>query len=288
MWLEQLIIKKADRKLQPYRKQAESVEQDFAEQYQKYLPQITTLYTQTTHWHGTGRYHYQHHNESRYEAVCTDNVTDILASILKTGGLEPHRDPWINSGGKTVSLATVRMHARAFARIHAVGNETLVYELGSIKYWLRFYFVLLFVWLVTSLWSHRSFIQDTLRASFSKDVQNWASAIRKPHNKKVVSIFDIFKGDIPTSDIKGNYPVLIGVTTNPKNLIDTIPLTRKVEQRSLQPITINMFTHLEVPLQNIRETEKLLKEHNILLPVIPIEFGDIYLANEPLEKLAFS
>lgn len=287
MWLEQLIIKNADRKLLPYRKQADSVKQDFVEQYQKYLPQITALYTETTHWHGTGRYHYQHQKDSRYEAVCTDNITDILGAILKTNGLEPHLDPWINSGGKTVSLATARMHARAFARIHAVENETLVYELGSIKFWLRFYFALLFAWLVTSLWSHRRFIWDTCRASFSKDVQNWASAIRKP-TKKVVSIFDIFKGDIPTSDIIGNYPVLIGVTTNPKDLIDTIPLTRKVEQRSLQPITIPMFTHLEVPLQNIKETEILLKEHNILLPVIPIEFGDIYLANEPLAMLAFS
>ena len=288
MWIEKLVIRKAEKKLLPYRKQANLVKQEYFDQYQIYLPQITTLYTQTTHWHGTGRYHYQYQNKSRYEAVCTDNITDILEAILKTNGLEPHLDPWINSGGKTVSLATVRMHARAFARIHAVDNETLVYELGSIKYWLRFYFVLLFVWLVTNLWSHRYFIRDTLRVSFSKDVQNWASAIRKPHNEKVVSIFDIFRGDIPTSDIKGNYPVLIGVTTNPKHLIDTIPLTRKVEQRSLQPITLNMFTHLEVPLQNISETEKLLKEHNIPLPVIPIEFGDIYLANEPLEKLAFS
>ena len=288
MWLERLIIKKAEKKLQPYREQAELVRHDFTDQYQKYLPQISTLYTETTHWHGTGRYHYQHQNGSRYVAVCTDNITDVLAAILETNGLEPHHDPWINSGGKTVSLATVRMHARTFARIHLFEKETLFYELGSFKYWLRFYFVLLFAWLITSLWSQLSFIRDTLRASSSKDVQNWASAIRKPHNKKVVGIFDIFRGNVPTSDIHGNYPVLIGVATNPKDLIDTIPLTRKVEQRSLQPITLNMFTHLEVPLQNINETEKLLEGHNILLSVIPIEFGDIYLANEPLEKLAFS
>ena len=269
-------MREAEKKLLPYRIQAKLVEKDFSIQYNEYLPQITKLYGLTTHWHGTGRYHYQHQNKSRYEAVCTDNVIDIMISILKSNGLEPHHDPWINSGGKTVSLATVRMHARAFARIHAVEKETLIYELGSIKYWLRFYFALLFVWLTASLWSQRGFIRDTLRTSFSKDAQNWASAIRKPHNKKVVSIFDIFKDDIPTSDIKGNYPVLIGVATNSKNLIETIPLTRKVEQRSLYPITINMFTHLEVPLQNVNETESLLRQHNIQMPVIPIEFGDIY------------
>lgn len=288
MWLEQLVIKKAEKKLQPYRKQAESVKQEFAEQYQKYLPQITTLYTQATHWHGTGRYHYQHNNGSRYEAVKIDETIDILEAILKSDGLKPHYDPWINSGGKTVSLATVRMHARAFARIHAVEKGTFIYELGSIKYWLRFYFALLFIWLFANLWSHRNFIRDTLRTLFFKDVQNWASAIRKPQKGEVIGILDMFKGDIPTSDIAGNYPILFGIKADMKELIDTIPLTHKVEQRSLKPITLNMFTHIEVPLQKVSETDFLLKKHNIDIPVLALEFGDIYLADTPLNELAFS
>ena len=286
--MERIIIRKAERKLQPYRIRAESVKQELADQYQKYAPQIATLYTETTHWHGTGRYHYKHQEESRYEEVCTDTVTDILSSILKSNCLRPHIDPWIDSGGETVSLATTRMHARAFARIHATDEDSLLYELGSVKYWLRLYFILLFVWFISNLRRHLTFIKSLFRSSFSKDVQNWASAIRKPHKNKVVSIFDIFKGDIPTSDIDGNYPILIGIATNSQELINTIPLTSKVEERSLQPITIDMFTHLEVPLQMVAKTEDILKEHNVSLPIIPMEFGDIYLANEPLDKLAFS
>lgn len=288
VWLEQLILRKAEKRLLPYRKQAKSLETEMIAQYQSYLDQTKTLYQQTTHWHGTGRYHYKHHNGSRYKSVTTDTTTDILGAILLSDGLLPHYDPWIDSNGKTVSLATTRMHARAFARIHAAEKEMFVYELGSIKFWLRFYFALLFIWLFANLWSHRSFIRNTLRTSFSKDVQNWASAIRKPHNGKVISILDMFKGDIPISDIEGNYPVLIGISTDAKDLVETIPLTHKVEQRSLKPITTEMFTHIEVPLQKVPETEVLLKKHDLNIAVIPMEFSDIYLADTPLKQLAFS
>jgi len=288
MWLEKIILNKAEKKLTPYRERAELVKQEQSDQYQKYLPQITALSTKTTHWHGTGRYHYKHQEESRYKEVRTDTTTDILSSILDSNGLRPHIDPWIDSGGETVSLATTRMHAKAFARIHAVNEGSFLFELGSVKYWLRLYFILLFVWLVTNLWRHRHFIRTTFRTSFSKDIQNWAGAIRKPHKKKGVSIFDIFKNDIPTSDIEGNYPILIGLAANATHLIDTIPLTHKVEQRSMKPMTLDTFTHLEVPLKNVSETENILKQHGVSLPVIPIEFGDIYVADIPLQKLAFS
>lgn len=288
MWLERLVIGKAEKKLMPYRDYSVFLDNRAITAYQNHLDQIKKIYQQTTHWHGTGRYHYEHRRDTRYEAVKTNKITDVLEAICKADGLMPHHDPWIDSNGKTVSLATTRMHARAFARIHAFKRKVLVYELGSIKFWLRFYFVLLFIWLFTNLWSHRHFIKDTLRATLSKDIQNWASAIRKPQKGKVIGILDIFKGDIPTSDIEGNYPVLIGIKANTNELIETIPLTHKVEQRSLQPITIEMFTHIEVPLQKTDETKKILSEQNVQIPVIPLEFGDIFLSETPLSELAFS
>lgn len=180
------------------------------------------------------------------------------------------------------------MHARAFALIHTPEKEILLYELGSIKIWLRFYFALLFIWLFANFWSHQTFIRDTIRTSFTKDIQNWASTIRKPQNGKVIGLLDIFKGEIPTSDIEINYPILIGIKANASELIETIPLTHKVEQRSLKPIGLERFTHIEVPLQKITETKELIEKHNLNIPVIPMEFGDIYLADTPLKKLAFS
>ncbi len=287
MWLEKLILKKAEKRLRPYRIQAESVKQERAAQYQQYVPQITTLYARATHWHGTGRYHYRHQEDSRYQGLGDDSV-DILTEIIESGGLKPHQDPWIYSGGKTVSLATVRMHARGFARIHADEESIFVYELGSVTYWFRLYVLLLLVWLFTNMRSQRVFIKGLFRPSFFQDIQSWTRAIRKPDDKNLPSMSDIFGGYITASDIAGNYPVLIGVVANPENLVDTIPLTHKVEQRSLHKIILAQFTHIEVPLQYVATTEEILKEKSIFLPVIPLEFGDLYLANEPLDKLAFS
>lgn len=288
MWLEKLIIKQAEKKLLPYRTNAKSFKQEKAAEFQHYLPQISALYTQTTHWHGTGRYHYQHSDDSRYKNINDDTLIDILDAILGSGGLKTYIDPWINSGDKTVSLATVRMHARVFALVHTYEKNTLSYELGSIKFWLRLYFLLLFVWLFSNFWSQRIFIKSLFRRSFFKDIQNYSNTIRKPTGEKTGSIFDIFRSEIPVSNIEGNYPILIGLCIESTDLIETIPLTHKVEQRSLKPITLTQFTHIEVPLEKVFETERMLKNRNLSLLVIPIEFTDVYLADLSLEKLAYS
>jgi len=83
-------------------------------------------------------------------------------------------------------------------------------------------------------------------AKSRKNYVYWASAIRKPQNGMVIGIFDIFRGDIPRSEIKANYPILFGVKANAKELITTIPLTHKVEQCSLKSITTEMFSHIEI------------------------------------------
>lgn len=278
MWLEQFILKKAERKLQPYRTQAQLIKQEMAAQYQKYLPEITRLYQQATHWHGTGRFRYERMKDSRY---------DVLAKIISSGGLQPYRDPWIDSGGETVSLATVRMLARGFARVHAYEHSTLLYELGSLKFWHRLYFFLLTVWLCTDRQSQSMIAQRLFRGSFFRDIQIWESAIRKPDTKGRVSILNVFQRRAAVSDIRENYPILIGVVVESKDLIETTPIAHKFEQRSLKPITLQQFTHIEVPLQRVAETEGILRDQDVSIPVIPLEFGDIYLADQPLERLAY-
>ena len=143
MWLERFIIRKAEKRLRPYRAQAELVKQEIATDYQKYLPEITALHQRATHWHGTGRYRYERMKDS-WDGIRGNTVFDILDRVIRSRGLQPYRDPWIDSGGKTVSLATVRMLAHTFARIHAYEQSDFVYELGSIKFWLRLYSLLRF------------------------------------------------------------------------------------------------------------------------------------------------
>ena len=285
MWLERFILRKAEKKLRPYREQAELVKQEKAAEYQEYLPEITRLYSQTTHWHGTGRFRYERMKD--LDGARGSAVFDVLAGIINSNGLQPYRDPWIDSGGSTVSLATIRMHSRTFARVHACEKSIFLYELGSIKFWLRLYFVLLFVWLCTDRQAQSTVVRGLLRHSFFRDLRIWESAIRRPDTKKKVSILNVFQREILLTDIEGNYPVLIGVVAGAKDLIETTSIAHKVERRSLKPITLQQFTHIEVPLQNIAETEKVLKDQGVSIPVLPLEFGDIYLADQPLDKLAY-
>lgn len=284
MWLENLILKQAEQKLLPYRICAETIKSD---EYRDWLPRIQEAYTQATYWHGTGRYHYQHQGESRYERVSEDGLLDILDSILQHDGLIPHQDPWIDSGGKTVSLGTVRMHSRLFARIHLYERDTLLYELGSVRYWVRLYMCLLLLWLSTNLYNCRQFMKSLFRRSTAKDLQAWASAIRKPQNGKVISIWHFVRGKSPDSDIEGNYPMLLGIARGTFEVIDTVPLTQAVEVRSLQPITLKDFTHVEVPLAKVRETEDFLRDRDFMLPVLPMEFVDVYLKDTTIRDLAY-
>lgn len=279
MLLERFIIRRAERWLQPYRVQAAAIRKERAAEYQKYEPEIAALYGKATHWHGTGRF--------RYERT-TDVSYDVLAKILEAGGLQPYRDPWIDSGAETVSLATVRTLARQFARVHAYEKSTFVYELGSVKFWHRLYFFLLSVWMCTDFKSQRTIIGGVVRGTFFRDLMEWESAIRKSDGKARVSVLNITSEKTWVSDIPGNYPVLIGMALDAKDLIATTPIARKIEQRSLRPVSLQQFTHIEVPLANIAETERLLRECGVSLPVIPLEFGDLYLADTSLEKLTFA
>lgn len=213
-------------------------------------------------------------------------VADVLVGIIDSGGLQPYRDQWIDSGGSTVSLATVRMLSRAFARVHAYEKSTFVYELGSIKFWLRLYFFLTAVWLCTDRHALSTVFGGLFRLSFFRDIRIWESAIRKPNGKRV-SVLNVFLRKTLVSDIEGNYPILIGIVACAKDLIETTPIARKVERRSLKPVTLQQFTHIEVPLQRIAETEEVLKQKCISIPVIPLEFCDVYLANQPLDKLTY-
>lgn len=282
MNLEQFILKK----LQPYRLKGKSFKAEQTD-YERYLPRIQECLERAVYWHGTGRYHYQYKSESRYENVDVDGLLDVLSSIIEHDGLKPHQDPWIDSGGKTVSLGTVRMHSRLFARIHLYENGALLYELGSVPYWTRLYMRLLLLWLFTNLGNCRQFIKSLFRRSVYKDLQAWTGAIRKPQNGRVISLWNFVNGESPDSDIDGNYPVLLGIAKGTFQTVDTVPLTHAVEVRSLQAITLRDFTHVEVPFAKIKETEELLKTRGVSLDVLPMEFVDAYMIDLPLKTLAY-
>lgn len=284
---ERIILTRAEAQLARYRTQAEMFKVLHAAEYREYLPRIEHCYKRAVYWHGTGRYHYTHQEGSRYERAPAGGLLDVLDSILKHNGLTPHQDPWIDSGGKTVSLGTVRMHSRLFARIHLYEKDSLLYELGSAQYWTRLYITLLLFWLLTNLSSCRQFMRSLFRKSTFRDFQSWASALRKPENDKAIRVWDAVSGKAVSSDIGGNYPILFGINKGNLEVMTTIPLTHAVEVRSLQPVTLEDFTHVEVPLAKAQETREFLKSRDVQLEVLPLEFVDLYVSDVPLKTLAF-
>lgn len=288
MSVEAFILKWAEKSLAPYRVRAQACRDAHTEEYAAYEPKIQRCLEAASYWHGTGRYHYQYEGQSRYERVSTNATLDILDSIVTKGGLIPHIDPWVDSGGETVSLGTVRMHSRLFARIHLYEKDSLLFELGSIKYWVRFYGVLLFVWLMSDLGSCRQFLKSLFRKSSYNDLQAWAGAIRKPRGKTVVSVMDFMTGTAPGCDIEGNYPVLFGVAKGTLEVMETIALVHAVEVRSLHSVTLKDFTHVEVPLDKVQQTKDFLNSRGVTLEVLPLEFVDIYLRSVPVRKLAYT
>jgi hypothetical protein len=287
MYLERLALEKAEKCLLPHRETGRQMILQ-SSIYQNYFSEIEKCLTEATYWHGTGRFHYAN-NGSRYGQIETDKTTDVLDSIIVKGGLIPHHDPWINSAGATVSLGTVRMHSKVFARLHLHEHDTLKYELGDFSFWLQLYAKLLFLWGFTDYKSFYYLSKNLVKRSTFGDIQTWAGSIRKPYQgKRVIGIYDLLKANIPGSDIAGNYPILIGIKNDLTPLIDTIPLTHTVEVRSLSIVTLDKFSHLEVPLNKLEETQVLLKQSNINLPVLPMEMVDVYLSQRPLSELAYN
>ena len=70
--------------------------------YQSHYELIKDLYKDAYYWHGTGRFHYKHKGSSKYDAGFSDELIDVLKSIISNDGLKPHYDFWTKL--TTVSL----------------------------------------------------------------------------------------------------------------------------------------------------------------------------------------
>jgi hypothetical protein len=219
------------------------------------MENIRQLYAQTALWHGTGRYKYDENGK----------VADVLAGIIRDGGLKPHDDDWDPKRGKiqSISLAPARMYAKLYAWMHIPRSARPDSEHRSCCFYGYYFFCSAAVVAYAEyLW--RPHIPD-YRAKLKK----WTGKVsRKPHTLK--SVF------VEGTDIPDNYPILIGIKCGVVKPNRGSRFFDLHETRSEKSIAMSDLTHFEVPADRVDETASSLRVAGFDTPVIPIEDGEAY------------
>ncbi len=281
-FIEKHIIKKGERDLLPFRIKGKqflvsSTGYEFSSAFLK------ELYKKVGYWHGTGRYHYKHLGEGRYNTINFEETIDILASIVDRGEISVHSEPWLKKIERidisTVSHTPYRMYARLYACLHLCEKNKLKYEFGSQKIWMsilkkiqfsssEFVYFLIFR-AIPQLFNIKTYTH----------IKQFINSIRKPNSKK----WNVLKSYLIKSDIENNYPILIGIDKSVSIMRNTV--LSRLETRTDSAIVLEHITHIEVPLDNVQETEDFLKQRNVRIQVIPMEFGEIYCGGYALQDL---
>lgn len=237
-------------------------------QYNKEKPLITKLYSKPLYWHGSGRYHH------------SDNVkSDVLKGIIDDNGLQPLvKDPWlkVNGGYKyTISLSNIRTYASVYALIHQQEN-TDIYLYGNRFIWSMLVGFINFIQEPFDIIYHA--LLFTFKGGKGK-IKGFQSKVRKNENLQDLKTFVFQLMYMPSirSDIKDNYPILIAIKS------DNVKETKMdsgfdyYEVRTEEAIPFNEISHIEVPLDKVSETKRILHENGINLKIISIESAELFI-----------
>ena len=184
----------------------------------------------------------------------------------------PAYDPYAEQSigtPKSTSLTKQRMLARAFSDVRLAKGDELKFTYGATLYW------------HSLLLLRQEKLEEILQGkpSTTKQTQLW---INDTNNETIIMDgSDVIETLSKTrSTIKDNFPVIFGI--DPIKIVTKdlkkIDISAETEIRSIEPIPVAAFTHIEVPWKNLEEVEALLKELNIDLPVIPIEEGERWMS----------
>lgn len=252
------------------------------EEYKNIYPLLEKIYGENAYyWHGSGRYQYR-----------DGQVVDILSEVVNANGLKPHEDLWLTRGGTrtTISAATSRMYAKLYAQLHTFQGEEPLYQYGGRKLWSNHFIgnfskslafdIVQDALLNGNLLKHIRRLQ-TGRQSGVKQV--WLSKVSSDpavNNHSLISMMAEAESDIP-----GNYPVLLGLSKDSFTPVQVPGFIDMYEKRSSEPIPLEGFTHIEVPYMHVPQTQGILAGKGVQLPVVPLEFGDLYSRQFPFSQL---
>lgn len=254
--------------------------------YQDYFPLLKDCYKDTFFWHGTGRFHYKLLGNSKYEGVDFSKTYDVLQSIIDEGGISPKLDPILKVNGKylyTISLTKYRMYGRAYAEFNQYKQCNFEYVYGSVAFW--YYFLapiqLLHGNLFQNLWL--MYKASFKNKKFINDSQAWMFTFRQNNDDFKWTALNFYK---VRSDIPYNYGILFGIKKSGVHPVTFNKIVERFETRADNIIQLKDITHIEVTLSKVKEIEKLLKQNNINIPVIPIEIGELYCSQFSLAYLS--
>lgn len=255
-----------------YKSRQEELGQNTLKSYtKKEIDSYTKTVKDTKLWHGTGRYQ---HNESE--------IVDVLSQIIAADGLRPFADSYaVMLGGehmKSVSATPLRIIARSYADTHGKGaSEANRY--GSALWWVSYYYGPFYAQVFTKnmLTIARQYKKWHKATSNAQGERTWG----KKANKDARHVWDVFGLG---SDIPGNYPILLGVKNQAASAIipDAMALA---EVRLTHLVKLSDITHLEIPENNLADTESILKLSGLSTPVFPIELGEYIASKQSVAEL---
>lgn len=255
----------------------------YGDWYHKIKPMIQETLQKTDYYHGTGAYHY-HYTISKYkDTEISKNVSYSFEQILMKG-LFPQDDLFneaFRTGvKKTISLSPHRLYSRFYAEIYFAENIELKYAYGTSKFWAlglawRTYWGILVENIHKrkfDFFLHNNSSKNT--ANYKKMLTAWTRSFRADGKYENKNFFFVIGGK---SDIPNNFGFILGIK---KHMVFPIEIkyknVDKDEVRVAEPIKPNAFSHIQVPLVKYDYVVSELARLNIQLPIIPIEFVEVF------------
>ncbi len=263
------------------------VQKEEPELYKAFLEkkeELRILLQDAHYWHATGRYQYQHNGGSKYEGVNHSNIKDVLSELIDKGGLQPRYDPWFEKyvhSPYSLSLANQWCYDKLYAHYHQDEQKQLQFEIAPIYFWYH-----VFIWIqLTEHYCKFMFgflILYTFSNKLQKQGKTWMSTFRSDLNKK----WPFWKILTAQSDIKGNYGLLCAISEDIKTM-PIMKIGRFFETRTIESIPFSKLKFIAVPYANVSETQEILREKNIQLPIVPLEFIELFMMDFTLRELFY-
>lgn len=236
---------------------------DLETQYWHQREKIKALYRGVKLWHGTGRYE-------------DNGDIDVLTGIINARAINPHEDFGDGTlrATDTTSTTSMRPYAIMYSDMHLKSDSDLLYNDPRSGHWGRYVQKLISRHLL-SLGRDVPYLASIYRKKAPKWIERKTGSTVK--EKGVALLWKGFNFGSSRSSIPGDYPILIGLVPNAFEPIKTAAhIAATTELRTDKPIPIEKINHVEVPIKDVKQTEVLLNEKGINIPVLARELGERY------------